>query len=185
MENNGMNPPVATTAWRYGGLAIFLHWILAIAIAGMAGLGWYMMSIEKAPNSRWYFDLHKSFGLLVFALVLLRVLWRFTHKPAELPASVPKWQIEVSSITQCLLYACMILLPIAGFLGASYSKSGVVFFGLRMPAWSVPNHDMSELFFSIHSALAWVLVALVALHAAAGLKHLLIDRDDVFQRIWF
>lgn len=174
-----------TKAWRYAAPAIFLHWILAIAIAGMAGLGWYMMSIEKQPNSRWYFDLHMSFGLIVFALVLLRALWLFTHKPAELPASVPKWQAEISSVTQSLLYICMFLQPATGFVGASYGKSGVVFFGLRVPAWSVPNHDMAELFFSIHSALAWILVALVIFHAAAGLKHLLIDRDDVFQRMWF
>ncbi|MDB5764291.1 MAG: putative cytochrome [Herminiimonas sp.] len=185
MNENGMNPRAAKTGWHYGGPAIFLHWVLAVLIAGLVGLGWYMMSIEREPNSGWYFDLHKSFGLLVFALVVLRVLWRLNHKPAELPASLPKWQVKVSSITHWLLYACMILMPVTGFLGASYSKSGVVFFGLHVPAWLVPARDMAKQFFSIHSAIVWVLVALVVLHAAAGLKHLLIDKNDVFQRMWF
>ena len=185
MKEKKVNLHTSRAAWRYGLPAIFLHWILAILITGMVCLGWYMMSAEHDPGSRWYFDLHKSFGLLVFALVLLRILWRFMHKPAKLPANLPKWQVVASSITQWLLYVCMFLLPITGFLGSSYSKSGVALFGLRLPGWFVPNHDMAEQFFSIHSVLVWVLVAAVALHAAAGLKHLIFDRNGVFQRMWF
>jgi cytochrome b561 len=171
--------------WRYAGPAIFLHWVLAIAIAGMVGLGWYMMSIEREPGSRRYFDLHISIGLVVFSLVLLRLIWRFTRAPAALPDIVPRWQARASSITQWLLYACMVLIPASGFLGALRSKSGVSFFGIRFPAWLARNHDIAEFFFSIHSALAWALVALLALHAAAAFKHVLIDRDGVFQRMWF
>jgi len=79
----------------------------------------------------------------------------------------------------------MVVMPVTGFIGASYSRSGVKFFGLSMPAWSVPIHDRAELFFSIHSITVWVLVGLVVLHAAGGLKHLLVERDAVFQRMWF
>lgn len=184
-SSSRFDQPQASTAWRYGIPAIVLHWLLAVLIAGMAGLGWYMMTIEKQPSGPWYLDLHKSIGLVVFALVVLRVLWRFVHRPALLPASLPRWQVKLSSITQWLLYVCMIVMPITGLLGASYSRSGVKFFGLLVPAWSAPNRDLAKLFFSIHSATVWVLVALVVLHAAGGLKHLLVDRDTVFQRMWF
>src|SRR3569833_658332 len=173
-----------STDWRYSETAVFLHWLLAVLIAGMAGLGWYMMSIEHAPNAPWYFNLHKSIGLLIFGLVLIRAIWRLGHRPAELPASLPKWEVVAASITQWLMYACMLLQPITGFLGASYSKSGIIFFGIRLPTWRTPNHDTAEQFFEIHETLVWILVALVVLHAAAGLKHLLIDRDRVFQRMW-
>jgi cytochrome b561 len=183
MKGENMKLQPTEMSWRYGRPAIFLHWVLALLIAGLVGLGWYMMSIEEEPNSGWYFDLHKSTGIVVFSLVLLRVLWRSKHRPAALPASLPAWQIKVSSVTQWSLYACMVLMPLTGFIGASYSKKGVVFFGLKVPAWGVPNHDIAEQFFSVHSALAWLLVALVTLHAAAGLKHLLIDKDGVFQRM--
>lgn len=175
----------ARSTWRYGAPAIALHWLLAVLIGGMAGLGWYMMTIEKQPAGPWYFDLHKSAGLTVLALVALRVLWRLFHTPARLPASLPAWEAGLSSVTHRLLYGCMIVMPVTGLLGASYTRSGVKFFGLSLPHWKTPDHDTAELFFSIHSVTVWVLVALVAVHAAAGLKHLLVDRDAVFQRMWF
>lgn len=171
-------------SWRYNAVAILLHWILTILIVGMVALGWFMMSIEDEPGASWYFNLHKSVGLLIFGLVLIRVVWRFRHTPSALPASLPKWQVTASAIAQWLLYGCMVLLPITGFLGASYSKSGVNFFGLQLPSWLIPNHAAAEQFFSAHEALVWLLVTLVALHGAAGLKHLFIDKDNVFQRMW-
>jgi cytochrome b561 len=183
--NENIAAPTPPGRWRYAAPAIVLHWTLAVMIASMLGVGWYMMSIEDDPGSEWYFDLHKSFGIVVFALVLLRIVWRLSHKPAPLPQSVPGWEVKSSILAQRALYACMFLMPVLGFIGASYSKEGVRFFGLQLPALAVPNHDLAERFFGLHSALAWVLVALVALHAAAGLKHLLVDKDGVFQRMWF
>jgi cytochrome b561 len=171
--------------WRYAPLAVALHWLLALLIAGQATLGWYMMSIEDDPGSERWFDLHKSNGLTVFALVLVRAGWRLAHRPAALPASVPRWEAAASRLVQWSLYGCMLLLPVTGFLGASYTRSGVAFFGLRVPAWRTPDHATSELLFGIHQTIVWILVALVALHALAGLKHLLLDRDRVFQRMWF
>jgi cytochrome b561 len=185
MKNDMPNSLPATREWRYATPAILLHWLLALLIAGMATLGWYMMSIEDSPGSDTYFNLHKSVGLIVFTLVLIRWAWRLTHNPAVLPASVPTWEVRTATIVQALLYTCMILLPITGFLGASYSKEGVTFFGAHLPTWVVPDHDTAEQFFSLHETLVWTLVTLVALHAAGGLKHLLVNRDKVFQRMWF
>jgi cytochrome b561 len=171
--------------WQYAKLAVLLHWVLAVLIASLLGLGWYMMSIEDDPGSDWYFDIHKSFGIVVFGLVLLRIIWRATHRPAPLAPKLPAWQVRLSHVTEWALYVCMLLMPILGFLGAAYSKSAVTFFGAQLPSWALPNHDTAELFFGLHSALAWGLVALIALHAVGGLKHLLVDKDGVFQRMWF
>lgn len=184
MSNYKVNS-TAEADWKYAKPAVFLHWVLALLIVSLVGIGWYMMSIEDDPGSDLYFNLHKSFGMVVFGLVLLRIIWRATHRPAPLPMRLPKWQVNLSRVTEWALYVCMLLMPILGFLGALYSKSGVAFFGAHLPSWTVPNHDTAELFFGLHSALAWVLVALVALHAIGGLKHLLVDKDGVFQRMWF
>jgi len=170
--------------WRYAAPAILLHWVLALLIAFMAGLGWYMMSVEHDPGGRWYMDLHKSIGLIVFALVLLRVLWRVFHKPAPLPRSLPAWQALLSSLTQWLLYACMVALPVTGLVGAEYSRAGLAFFGIPLPAGMAPDRATSKLFFGMHEFLVWVLVGLVALHVLGALRHLLVDRDDVFDRMW-
>lgn len=165
--------------------AILLHWSMALLIAGLLGIGWYMMEIEDDPGSAWYFQLHKSFGIVLFALLLVRLVWRARHQPAPLPGTMPAWQVRLSGRVQWLLYACMALLPVLGFIGALYSKKGVALFGMPFPAWLTPDHDTAEQFFGLHSSLAWAMVGLVVLHAAAGLKHLLLDKDGVFQRMWF
>jgi cytochrome b561 len=175
-------PPTASE-WRYAPPAVVLHWLLAVLIAGMVALGLYMMAIEDDPGADRYFDLHT--GLVVFALVLVRVFWRLRHRPAELPASLPRWEVLAARVVQRLLYACMLLMPITGFLGASHLKSGITFFGLPLPRWRAPDRDIAELFFEVHETIAWILVALVVFHALGGLKHLLVDRDRVFQRMWF
>jgi cytochrome b561 len=182
--DNAVSAHVPAGRWRYSGPAIALHWILALLLAAMLAIGWYMMSIEDDPGSAWYFDLHKSFGVLFFALVLARMFWRLFHRPSPLPESVSPLETKLASLTHFALYACMFLMPLTGFLGASFTKAGVQFFGVRLPALGLPSHDLAERFFGLHSALAWILVALIALHVAAGLKHLLVDRDGVFQRMW-
>jgi cytochrome b561 len=170
---------------QYGTPAKWLHWILAILLIGMVGLGWYMMEVEHTPGGAWYFNLHKSIGLVVLLLVIMRAAWRFTHRPAPLPTTIPAWQIMASSISHWALYALMFALPLIGLIGTIFSKSGLIFFGMPLPRIAAPNHDVAELFFSLHGFAAWILVVLVGLHVLAGLKHLFIDKDGVFQRMWF
>ena len=171
------------TSWRYSLTARALHWILALLLAGMVAVGWYMMTIEHEPPGRQLIALHKSFGLIVFTLVVVRVLFRLSNRPPALPASVPAWQRRLSAATQAVLYLLMLAIPLAGYVGASYSKSGVPFFGLMTPRWAALNHDLAENLFDLHSTLVWVLVAAAALHVAGALKHWLIDKDGVFERM--
>ncbi|MEO8079211.1 MAG: cytochrome b [Caldimonas sp.] len=170
--------------WRYGATAIALHWLVALLLIGQTSLGWYMMAVEHEPGADQYVVLHKSFGLMIATLFVVRLLWRLTHPRQPLPATVPRWESRLADVAQVLLYALMVVIPIVGYIGASYSKSGVPFFGVPTPRWRTPDHDTAELFFGIHGALAWALVAVVALHAAGALKHLLVDRDGVFRRMW-
>lgn len=181
---NKASNSAAPARWHYTTPAIVLHWTIAVLIAAMVGVGWYMMSIEDEPGSERFFNLHKSVGIVVFALVLLRIIWRLTHKPAPLPASVPGWEVTASLLAQRVLYACMFALPIIGFIGASYSDEGIRFFGQQLPRMVAANKDTAERFFGIHIVLAWTMVAIIVLHAVGGLKHLLLDKDGVFQRMW-
>ena len=170
--------------WRYGGTAIALHWTLAVLLAATTLLGFYMMSVEKEPGAETWFNLHMSVGLVIATLVLARIFWRLAHPPQPLPASVARWQVWLATATQGLIYLSIVLMPVTGYLGASHSKAGVPFFGLATPRWTAPDHDTAEGFFSIHAILIWVLIALVALHVAGALKHLLFEKDGVFQRMW-
>ena len=170
---------------RYSSVALALHWLLAILLVGMIGVGWYMLSIEDEPGSGRLFTLHKSVGIVVLALVVWRLSWRLGHPPAPLPVSVPAWQERASKASHRLLYAAMIAMPLLGLTGSAFSKSGIEFVGLSIPRIAAPNHDLAEAFFTAHSVVAWVLVALISIHVLAALKHLIVDRDGVFQRMWF
>jgi cytochrome b561 len=177
--------PQGPTAWRYDAAARFLHWASAALICALAALGWYMMTIEHTPDGDASLALHKSLGCVLALLVLIRVLWRLGHRPVALAAKLPAWHLKLAAATQGLLYLMMVLMPLTGYLGASYSKRGVALFGIATPRWALPDHDRAEQFFDIHGTLIWVLVALVAIHTAAALKDRLVDRNGVFQRMWF
>lgn len=175
----------APAAWRYSVAARALHWVLALLIVFTTALGWRMLFIEKEPGAEQWFDLHRSIGVTIATLVALRVVWRLTHPPEPLPHDVPRWQVRLASIAHGLLYLLMVVIPVTGYLGASYTKAGVAWFGTATPRWATPDHDFAEQMFQIHGTLVWVLVALVALHVAGALKHWLVDKDNTFQRMSF
>ncbi|MYM71992.1 cytochrome b [Duganella sp. FT134W] len=185
MENRHSISTKADRSWKYAAPAIWLHWISALLVIGLLCIGWYMMSIEDEPGSAWYFDQHKSFGLLFFVLVIVRLIWRVTHKPVPLAHSLPGWQEKLAGLMQWLLYGGMLAMPVLGYLGASHTRQGVAFFGMQLPVWAMPDHDVAEQFFDLHASLAIALTMLIALHVLAALKHLLVDKDDIFYRIWF
>ena len=181
-KERSTSSPTATSS--YTPLAILLHWVVAVLVAGMAALGWTMTAIEGQPGSQRYFELHMSIGLVTAALIACRILWRLRHRPPRLPGRLPAWQRAASHATHAFLYAAMVLMPITGFIGASMTRLGVVAFGHPLPRWMTPDHDAAEQLFSIHSTIAALLAAAIAVHVLAGLKHLVVDRDGVFQRMW-
>lgn len=170
---------------RFTSTAKIFHWLLAVLIPGMLSLGWYMMLIEETPAAPWYFDLHKSIGMVVAATVVLRLLWRLTHRPPMLPAHVAQWQVSASKVSHWLLYASLLAMPALGFAGALFSEDGLSFFGLPLTTFAHPNKDVSEVLFSTHGVIAWILAGLIAVHVLAALKHLLIAKDGLFHRMWF
>lgn len=183
-NRNAIRRSIVHSEFQYASPAIFLHWLMAMLIIFTIGLGLYMVAIEKEPRSEWYFDLHMSIGLTLAALLVLRVMWRLIHKPAALPACVPRWQVRSARLLHWALYAAMLVMPVAGFTGALYSKFGVTVFGQNLPHWVTPNRALSQQLLAAHTLVAWLLVATIALHILAGLKHLLLNRDGVFQRMW-
>lgn len=169
---------------RYNSVAILLHWLIAIAVIFMVGLGWYMADIPKGDPARSYwFNLHKSIGTTVGLLVLLRLLWRATHRPPALPASMPGWEQAAAKLNHALLYICLLVMPMVGFLASNFTKYGVKYFGMQVGPFFRENQAMRDGLQEAHEFLSYVLVVLVVIHVVAALKHLLVDRDQVFQRM--
>lgn len=169
---------------RYTRSAVFLHWIIAILIVGLIGLGYYMVEIPRnTPERAYFFNLHKSLGVVAFVLIVVQTVRHFADPPPPLPATVRAWEIKASSMAHWVLYMLMVAVPLSGYVSSSFSKYGVHVFGLKLPHWGWDNKELRELYVAIHSITAIALIVVVVLHAAAAFKHLLIDKDKVLQRM--
>ena len=176
--------PSGTAAGRYSRPALFFHWVLAALVPFQIGLGWYMLSIEDSPGSAAYFALHVSLGLTAAVLIALRLLWRQRNRPHPLPDGIPAWQAKTAGLTHVLMYVLLLAMPVTGYLGAAFSGDALAYFGIPLPAWATANDVLKEQLFTLHGIIAWTLVVLVVLHVAGAFKHLLIDKDGVFARMW-
>ena len=170
----------------YTAVAKFLHWLIAAFVFAQISLGLWMIGIPKAPPGIrvYWFNVHKSIGITLGLLILVRLLWRLTHRAPPLPATVPAWQRVAAETSHVLLYVCMIVMPLSGYLGSSFTKYPIVFFGMRLPHWGWEAPALKELCSQVHLVTVTLFITLIAIHITAALKHLLVNRDGVFQRIW-
>ena len=129
-------------------------------------------------------NLHKSCGLVLLALIVVRLAWRLGHPPPPWPESMPPWQHRAARLSHAALYGCMLVQPLSGYIASNFSKHGVKFFGIALPPWGADLPAVYALFNGLHVVSAWVFSALIAGHVLAALKHVFVDRDAVFARIW-
>ena len=174
----------STSAHRYHNFAIFLHWLVAIGVFVMIGLGWFMTDIPKGtPERAFWFNLHKSIGVTLGILVLIRLWWRFTHKVPPLPASMPAWEVGAAKVSHALLYACLVIMPVVGFLASNFTKYWVKYFGIQIGPFFAENQAIRDALQEVHEITSYVLVVAILVHILAAFKHLLMDRDRVFERM--
>jgi cytochrome b561 len=171
---------------RYHPVSIALHWIIVLLVLAQLALGWWMIDIPKNPPGprAWWFNAHKSIGMTIGLLMLARLGWRLRRGAPPLPAAMPRWQQNAAHVSHFLLYACVILQPLWGYLGSTFTKYPIKYFGLTLPHWGWDSPALKDLFSALHLGTACLLMAVIAVHVGAALKHLLVDRDGVFQRMW-
>jgi cytochrome b561 len=170
---------------RYGWVSIFMHWAVALAVFGLFAMGLWMVGLDyydawrkDAP------DLHKSIGLVLLAVMLLRVLWRFISPPPPALQSYSRMTRIGASFGHGFLYLSLFAVMIAGYLISTADGVGIPVFGLfEVPALVSGLPDQADTAGVIHFYLAWVLVIFSGLHALAALKHHFIDRDATLTRM--
>jgi cytochrome b561 len=182
---------------RYTRTAAALHWLLALLLLVNVALG---LSVERLPDAwvRPVIDTHKSIGITALGLVLLRVLWRASHRPPPLPQAYAVWERRASHATHALLYLVMLALPLSGWLHDSAWKDAAThpmrWFGLfEWPRVSVimalppaMKEGLHDAFGTAHTVAGYTLYALLALHVTGALKHQWVDRQQELQRMgWF
>ncbi len=157
---------------------------MALLILVLFLLGWYMVDLPKDSAERTYFfGLHKSIGLTVAALLVLRIGWRL-RMPGLAPANgLTEWQRRLSILVHRLLYVFMVLQPLSGYISSSFAGYPTRFWGMQLPQWAEKNPVLNELFTGVHAFCSVVLALLVVLHIAGGLAHLSGRHVNVLPRI--
>ncbi|MGA0602191.1 cytochrome b [Caulobacter sp. KR2-114] len=184
----------AVTAARYSAVAITLHWLIAVLLIGNIGLAWYfntLTGLERVAPTQ----LHKSIGITVLLLSLLRLAWRLAVKPPPLPAGTPAWERRVAGATHLLFYVVMLGLPLTGWFMVSASPLihafpiklyGLVEWPAIGPLTTLPHdqmHATHEAFETAHGLLAKLSYGLIVLHVGAALMHQFVRRDVIVPRM--
>lgn len=172
------------TARRYGVVAQSFHWIVAVLVLGMLGLGLYMDSLSPSPAAFKLYALHKSIGIVVLTLAVLRLLWKLSNKgPLALPTHAT-WERMLARITHFFLYFCMLAMPLSGWVMSSAKNFPVRVFDLfTLPHIVGPDQELARLAVQFHGVVAWMLIAALALHVSGALKHHFIDKDGTLRRM--
>jgi cytochrome b561 len=190
---------------RYTRTAVFLHWLIGLSILGMFAFGWYMTGLPKdAPKvaafdlfdlgiytlylaepvspRTLYFNLHKSIGVTLLALIILRIIWRFIHKPPAPLDSWKAWERRLSGLSHKALYVMMIAVPLSGIIMSAYGKYDVKWFGIVLIE-GLDKMGVREVFLEVHEIAGLVLLAIILVHTAGALKHWIIDKDETMKRM--
>ena len=192
---------------KYTNVAIALHWLIGIAILFMFVLGWIMTELptqtpkttsfdifnlglitwgveEEQSQRSFYFNLHKSVGLSLLMLIVLRMYWRFTHRPPAFLNSMKLWEKRLAKATHHSLYLLMFLIPLSGIIMSAGSKYGIKWFGIKV----IPGFDdkaIRELFYEFHEIFGLLLLLILILHILGAVKHSIVDKDGTLRRMWF
>ena len=174
------------TAKKLTRTTITLHWLVALTILGLCALGIYMVRTEAWGLFHW----HKSIGLILFAFILARLAWRLKQGLPPPVRDAARWERLASHGAHWLLLAATVALPITGMMYSGLGGHGFGIFALEfmeshyVAGKAVPvNAGLAELGQALHSWIGYALLALVALHVAAALKHHFIDRDGTLRRM--
>ena len=192
---------------KYTNVAIVLHWLIGIGILFMFVLGWFMTELpketpkttsfdifnlglitwgveEEQSQRSFYFNLHKSVGLSLLMLIVLRMYWRFTHRPPAFLNSMKLWEKRLAKATHHSLYLLMFLIPLSGIIMSAGSKYGIKWFGIKV----IPGFDdkaIRELFYEFHEIFGLLLLLILILHILGAVKHSIVDKDGTLRRMWF
>lgn len=169
----------------------FLHWLMAVLVMALLIVGFWM--VDRSDANLWdgltgnLYASHKAFGFLVLWLMVIRLVVRLTRGVPDYPPGMSDTIRKLAKSTHYLMYLLLFAVPLLGWAGVTAFPALVIAGGFHLPAMpGVPQDEaLAKQLFSIHGTLAIALCVLIAVHLAGALKHLLIDKDGVFERMGF
>lgn len=178
-------PSPTPAAGGYTPTAKVLHWLVALAVIGIIALG---LSFDFAPDGSRTQDLmflvHKSTGIVVLILMIVRLGWRLLNPPPPPEPDMPRLMRTVAAINQYALYALLFALPVIGWAGSDAYGAPVSLYGvIPLPSLLAKNEDLSKQIFAVHETLGLTAAGLIGLHILGALYHRFVRRDAVLARM--
>ena len=175
---------IRNNSQTWGSLSIGLHWLTFILILGLAMVGLFMTELANGPLKIQVYALHKSFGLTVLGLTIIRLVWRLFSTTPKITANIPAWQNLIAKLTHGLLYLLLFAMPISGWLYNSAAGFPLKYFGLfKLPKLSGYDPDLKQLAGDAHGTFFYILALLMLIHTGAALKHHYLDKDNTLTRM--
>lgn len=171
-------------ARRYDGMAQAFHWVSALLIFAVVPFGWIFTEFKKPlGGNALYASLHKTTGLVILTLIILRLVWRITHQPPALPGRMAEWEKAVAVASHWLLYLIFIVMPVSGYVMSSASNHPISFLGFFDVPKIPVSHATGEAAEQIHLLGQYAVYALVILHIFATAWHLAVTKDAIINRM--
>ena len=172
---------------RFGFVSIVLHWLIAVIMIGLIGVGWYM--VRLSDEDVWYWrllDLHEAVGMSLLILFPLKIVWRVVSpNPALLP-SLASWERSTAIMVRGLLIIAIAVIPLSGFLFVATNGEAVRLYDLiTIPDMGSVSKLTREWLSDIHYYGSYGCAGFILLHALAALKHHFIDRNATLRRMMF
>ncbi len=174
--------------------AVFLHWLMAALIILMLLGGFFVLENLPDDNPKlvgFMYNWHKTIGMLILVLTLIRILWRFIHKPPSFPDYVRGWEKSLAAVVYSLFYFIMIAIPMSGWALVSTGKYPSFLMNIKslqlpnLPFWShldkAALHDVHEFFEETHELLAYLAAALIILHIMGAIWHMKTNKEYVLR----
>ncbi len=185
MSSTALDAAATMERKRYTATAQTLHWVVAALMFTVIPLAWVMVNMARtAPSREWIYTLHKSVGITILLLVVVRLVWRAIHPAPPLPGKMARWERRMATASHWLLYIILVGMPVSGYVLSATGAVGVPYFDLltlpRLPRSQAAN-DAARW---VHAAIGqWVVYTLIVLHIAATAWHAAIRRDGVLDRM--
>ena len=170
---------------RYGLISKIFHWSIAFGIIALIFLGWWMVGLSYYDT--WYnrgLELHRAFGLIVLLLAALLMTWKIVTPSPSFQSELRPWEQRAARAAHFVLICAMFVIPISGYVISTSAGAGITIFGLfQVPATAPISGALRDLAIAVHSYIAYGLIAVIAAHAGAALKHQFLDKHKTLKRM--
>jgi cytochrome b561 len=175
---------IRNTTRRWGAVAQLFHWLIVLGIVAQFTLATLFDDLPAGAKKLTLLSRHKSIGITILMLALLRLLWRRANPTPALPPALKPWERSLAKLTHVLLYVLLFAVPVSGWLMSSARGFPVSWFGLwQLPDLVPKDKPLYESLVTVHTALAWTLGVVAIVHLLAALKHHFVLKDDVLRRM--